>query len=95
MEKCWSNRGFLFAVNEALYIKEITVQKQKQKLIILEIRQTKSLTDGLPHDKTDGLPDNKTVDKWQDSCCHWIQSVIQFDEGVQFPLSDKHAHWCV
>jgi len=49
----------LFAVNEALYRKEITVQK----LIILEIRQTKSLTDGLPDNRTDGLPDNKTVDK--------------------------------
>ena len=36
---------------------------QKQKLIILEIRQTKSLTDGLPDNKTDGSPDNKTVDK--------------------------------
>jgi len=43
------------------YRKEITVQKQK--LIILEIRQTKSLTDGLPDNKTDGSPDNKTVDK--------------------------------
>ena len=61
VEKCWSKRIFLFAVNKALYSKEITVQKQK--LIILEIRQTKSLTDGLPDNKTDGLPDNKTVDK--------------------------------
>ena len=60
---------------------------QKQKLIILEIRQTKSLTDGLPDNKTDGLPDNKTVDKTLAAI-----EVIQFDEGVQFPLSDKHAH---
>jgi len=55
---------------------------QKQKLIILEIRQTKSLTDG--------LPDNKTVDKTLAAI--EFRSVIQFDEGVQFPLSDKHAH---
>ena len=78
----------MFAVNEALYRKEITVQKQK--LIILEIRQTKSLTDGLPDNKTDGLPDNKTVDKTLAAI--EFRSVIQFDEGVQFPLSDKHAH---
>ena len=83
----------MFAVNEALYRKEITVQKQK--LIILEIRQTKSLTDGLPDNKTDGSPDNKTVDKTLAAI--EFRSVIWFDEGVQFPLqlSDKHAHWCV
>ena len=65
---------------------------QKQKLIILEIRQTKSLTDGLPDNKTDGLPDNKTVDKTLAAI--EFRSVIQFDEfeGFQFPLSDKHAH---
>ena len=55
---------------------------QKQKLIILEIRQTKSLTDGLLDYKTDGLPDNKTVDKTLAAI--EFRSVIQFDEGVQF-----------
>ena len=68
VEKCWSKRVFLFAVNEALYRKEITVQKQK--LIILEIRQTKSLTDG--------LPGNKTVDETKKQelvlqMLHWYQ----------------------
>ena len=36
---------------------------------------------------------NKTLDKTLAAI--EFRSVIQFDEGAQFPLSDKHAHWCV